>query len=761
MKKLIPFLLLVTLSAYSQENNIWYFGDHAGLDFNGGPPVELADGQLLATEGTASIADSNGQLLFYTDGITVWNRNHAVMLNGTGLLGHDSSTQSALIIPKPGSATLYYIFTTTAIGGPDGLCYSVVDMNLEGGFGAVTDKNISLYSPTCEKLAATWHSNGTDIWVVSHQIGTNTFVSHLVTSNGISAPPMTSNTGVVFAVSDLGQGQLKISPDGSRIAAANGGGATQVFDFHAGTGAVSNPVFIGNSSYGVEFSPSGNLLYVTSLHPFGSSSDLYQYDLTAANVAGSEIILFTVPFVSTMVGFMWSLQRGPDNKIYLARFMRRPSVISQPDILGVGCDFIAIGPNVQTRLGLPNPTITATYKIWFTAQVSCTGQESAFSMGSSQGTPDNWEWDFGDGATSTETNPAHIYQAAGNYTVKLTAHRQGITRIIENTIVVLPVPQANQPADLTLCDAGSNGTALFDLATQNAIVAGSQNPNDFNITYHTSLAEAEQDTNGLPDHYTNAATPQIIYVRIENKNSGCYATTSFDLIVTPRPVIDMQDSYVYCKGGSVPIAGPAGFQSYLWSTGETTRVIDVNQPGNYMLTVNATGNGFCDNSKTVTVTESEAPVITKIESTDWTFDQNTINVFASGAGVYEYSIDGINYQDSQIFNGLESGLYTVYVRDKNECGTVTKQVLLLMYPKFFTPNGDGFNDNWRIKYAALEPDLTVHIFDRYGKLITVFDGNSTGWDGRLNGSNLPATDYWFVVERHNGTQYRGHFAMVR
>ena len=147
-------LTLIVNFTYSQgEANIWYFGQNAGLDFNSGSPVALTNGQLNTLEGCATISTSSGELIFYTDGVTVFNKNHTIMVNGTGLLGHSSSTQSATIVPKPGSSNMFYIFTTDNEHDPDGFRYSIVDMSLDSGNGAITvDKNILVYTPTTESL---------------------------------------------------------------------------------------------------------------------------------------------------------------------------------------------------------------------------------------------------------------------------------------------------------------------------------------------------------------------------------------------------------------------------------------------------------------------------------------------------------------------------------------------------------------------------------------------------------------------------------
>lgn len=147
--------------------------------------------------------------------------------------------------------------------------------------------------------------------------------------------------------------------------------------------------------------------------------------------------------------------------------------------------------------------------------------------------------------------------------------------------------------------------------------------------------------------------------------------------------------------------------------------------------------------------------------TDWTSEENMLTVFVNGLGNYEYSIDGENYQASNQFTGLENGEYTVYVRDISGCGVTKGDVYLLMYPKFFSPNGDGYNDFWRIKFYQNEKNMIVKIFDRYGKFIKLLTDIDPVWDGTLGGQNLPATDYWFSVIRENGKEHTGHFTLKR
>jgi len=199
--KLVLFLSLLFNFAFSQgEANIWYFGRYAGLDFNSGSPVALLNGQLNTSEGCATLSNSAGQLLFYTDGTTVYNRNHVVMLNGTGLMGNSTTLQSATIVPKPGSTTLYYVFTVDYEGHPNGLRYSIIDLTLDGGLGAITaDKNIPIHTPTLEGLGVTKHANGIDFLIVIHGFNSNEFRTYSLTASGLNPTPVISTVGQVVS----------------------------------------------------------------------------------------------------------------------------------------------------------------------------------------------------------------------------------------------------------------------------------------------------------------------------------------------------------------------------------------------------------------------------------------------------------------------------------------------------------------------------------------------------------------------------------
>ena len=361
------------------------------------------------------------------------------------------------------------------------------------------------------------------------------------------------------------------------------------------------------------------------------------------------------------------------------------------------------------------------------------------------------------------TNPLFTNLAPAEYTF-----------LISNACTVYPqsfnvqslpsIATANDPGPMLNCiESGTAGNQVYDLFTQNPEILDTQPAGLYTITYHLSQADADTGDNPLPQMYTSTGNGQVIYARlIHNEINICYETTSFQLLVGENPHPIITTTGIICDDGVLQLNAQGGFINYRWSNGATTRTIFVSEPGTYTVTADRLyGDLLCTGSNSFDVLPSGAPTITGVATQDWTVSDNTITVSVTGTGTYEYSLDDEHYQDSNIFTGLETGIYNVYVRDKSGCGDDTIEVVLLNYPKFFTPNGDGTNERWRIPFSLKEPHLSVSIFDRYGKLIIEFPANYEGWDGKLNGHPLPATDYWFVVTREDGRLLRGHFSLVR
>lgn len=316
----------------------------------------------------------------------------------------------------------------------------------------------------------------------------------------------------------------------------------------------------------------------------------------------------------------------------------------------------------------------------------------------------------------------------------------------------------------TICDDLNNGFETINLSNYNSLLISSAG-NIFK--YYNSLNGAQNQVTSdevqNSSNYNLSLGNNLFYVRIESPNT-CFQIVTLNLTLVSKPFININDVKPICEGSSITIDAGFGYDNYTWSTGETSSSIIVTQPGNYSVTASENhGTLVCSTTKNFTVVNSNIGTISEIITSDWTQDENTISVLISSnsAGIYEYSLNGIDFQDSNTFYGLENGEYTVFIRDKNGCGVSSEDVYLLMYPKYFTPNGDGYNDFWRIKFSENEPNLTVTIFDRYGKLITQFDSNNVGWNGTYQGNPMPSTDYWFVVKRENGKEYKGHFTLKR
>ncbi len=314
----------------------------------------------------------------------------------------------------------------------------------------------------------------------------------------------------------------------------------------------------------------------------------------------------------------------------------------------------------------------------------------------------------------------------------------------------------------TICDELNDGVESINLANfQTNLIANNSN---FTFEYFFSLLGAVNQNNteliSPSNAYNLIEGNNSIFVRIASSN-GCHQIVNLNLTLVKKPILTIPDIVPICENRTIIIDAGAGFDNYIWSNGATSETISVAQAGNYSVTVSKNyGTTICSTTKNFEVVLSNRATITKIDIEDWTDSENSIvvNISSNSIGNYEYSIDGIHYQNSAVFSNLKSGEYTVYVRDINKCGIAKKDIYLLMYPKYFTPNGDGYNDTWAIQFSVKETQLKVIILDRYGKLLKKLENNAS-WDGKLNGNDLPSTDYWFVVTRENGKEYRGHFTL--
>jgi len=356
---------------------------------------------------------------------------------------------------------------------------------------------------------------------------------------------------------------------------------------------------------------------------------------------------------------------------------------------------------------------------------------------------------------------------------KVTTHRTSIFTRLENREtacfttstfdIVINEVAAFKPEDLNLCDDASNdGKAWFDLASQKASIL---NGGIGQVTFHLSQSDADLGDNGLLENFENQMSMQEIFVRVEHpEDPTCFDTTSFFITLTYQSVININKTWYMCPGEDVTLFLDSVHENYLWSNGALSSEIVVNSPGTYTVTVNDSldDDSTCAVTETVQVIEAPFPTAINIITEDWTSSSNSIKIEVDGSDNYLFSIDDDVYQSTNSFNDLEAGDYMVYVKNEYDCLVYSEAVYLLNYPKFFTPNNDGFNDYWNIDFLEKEPQTEIHIFDRYGKLIKRLTPLSQGWDGTFNGQLLATSDYWFVLHIPGKDKtYKGHFTLKR
>jgi gliding motility-associated-like protein len=408
--------------------------------------------------------------------------------------------------------------------------------------------------------------------------------------------------------------------------------------------------------------------------------------------------------------------------------------------------------NIQNT---PPPTGT-------TIQNFCSTQNPTLNDIVTNGTNLNWYNSNSNSSTTVIPSTTPLLNGSTYYATQTINYCESVNRLAV-TVNLISTLNANDYTE-TICDNLNDGSEIINLSSYNTNLIS--NTTNCTFEYYSSNTGAINQTNTdlIPtvSNYNLTTGDHTFFVRITSSN-GCHQIVKLNFSLVNKPVISINDIVPICENKNITINAGSGFNSYSWSTGSTLQSITVTTAGNYSVTVTKNyGTTICSTTKNFTVVLSNVAKITNIETQDWTDNENiiTVNTSSNSYGNYEFSINGFNYQDSNVFTGLISGSYTVYVRDKNGCGVTEDEIFLLMYPKFFTPNSDGYNDTWSIKFSYIEPRLKVNIFDRYGKLLKILN-NTNSWDGKYNEYELPSDDYWFIVTREDGKEYRGHFTLKR
>ncbi|MBU3741605.1 MAG: PKD domain-containing protein [Candidatus Kapabacteria bacterium] len=457
----------------------WYFGNRAGITFRNGQAEVLSDGMMSTPKGCASQSDrATGELLFYTDGITIWNRLHEVMPNGTGLHGDATTSQGVIIVPMPGSQYVYYVFNAAPVSAPslDGRClcltYSIVDMRRENGFGDVVQKNIVVVDDITEHITATSRCDDGTFWIVVRSRSSRHFLSFHLSDAGLVTTPVVSDASNPQLVIRSG-GQMHISPNGRRLVITSVSGNSQLYNFSPSSGKVTSginlfPDDVQGVHYGAAFSADNKYVYIAVSNRSRIPNELFRFrtDMpsAAATVTSRQFVRGGFGLVPTPL----PLQLAPDSAIYIGR-PGEPILSSITRASNVNLDSIriidtAIVLTGRSQSGLPNVIGSSLFtqkgtpacdvpRASFAVPTTCAGGCVSF-LDESMGSITTWQWTFegADPPSSTLRSPSRVcYARPGTYRVRLVVSNDDGADTMDRSITIMPPPTLDVTKEVVAC----------------------------------------------------------------------------------------------------------------------------------------------------------------------------------------------------------------------------------------------------------------------------------------------------------------------
>jgi gliding motility-associated-like protein len=605
MKLIFTFIVfnIVHFVGFGQnEWNNWVFAEDHIFNFSAGLTA-TAGGVITSTRGNASISNSTGDLLFYTDGESIWDRDHNLMPNGTGLNGCNESSQSSIIVKKPGETNIYYVFTVDCRENSyaNGIQYSEVDMTLNAGFGDVTAiKNVPMQTDVAEFVTVTLGPEG--YWIIAHGSSDDTWYAFSFTCDGI-ADPVISNEGWEFtglASTTEEEGQLKASPDGSLLAYTYyidfgfGSGQVELLEFDTGTGVVSNAQALetyGQDAWGCEFSANGEVLYIGYLYsgiysefacpedPWDQFNVILQHDVSdIASIPPPYTVVGSSCFTDNVGQF----QRGPDGRIYSALTLGASIYyyIEFPEIIGAGCNFVEdVATGLPPSIGwcYPNfaPVGEADYTCGFTVSLVsdtiCEGDcYDLIAEVSSGVAPYTFEWS--PGILSTDDTVIVCPTLFTTYEVTV-IDAIGDTATAEATITVIPAPSLDLGSDTSICVGSS-------------LLLDAMNPG---ATY------LWQD--GSIDQTFMVDTSGEYWVQIDN--GGCVTEDTIAVSMI-GPTVNIGNDTLVCVFDDFILNAANPGLTYLWHDGSLLATYEVTDTGIYYVSVTDPSSG-CIASDTILI----------------------------------------------------------------------------------------------------------------------------------------------------------------
>ncbi|MBR6277670.1 MAG: gliding motility-associated C-terminal domain-containing protein [Bacteroidales bacterium] len=695
---IIFFMFSGYIKIFAQlETSVWYFGDNAGLDFKTKIPKALTDGALKNYEGVASFSDKFGNLLLYTDGRTVWNKNHEIMENGENLLGHESSTESAIIVPWPENENLYYIFVVDEQGGVNGLSYSIVDMSLNDGLGAITDhKNIIIETPVCEKVTAIRHQNNKDIWLLTKSAKSNDLIEWLIDENGIN---LDSKQNFPISMIDHGLipekyinnyveivdnyekklatgGYMRVSPNGKKIACANIGyfslqedpdrkfSLLEIFNFNPTTGEITQDMVFYDyflNLYGVEFSNDASKLYYTTQQVVKNAegskitfNHIFQIDLslptkTAIEESTTIIGEYKTPKIDLLPG---ALQLATNGKIYVAQDgSDYLGVINFPRNKGTDCQFESLGQYLEgkkSRSGLPNFIPSYFLPPKFEISNNCTLDKTFFKCLDERNIT-NYEWilsNINDEkiAESNEKDFEYEITEKGKYKITLTITLESNEEVSEyRYFYVYENPEFTFGPDINICEGENAEIKAAELS---------------DCEFHW-LDDIEDKTITVTENKTISGTLKNIYTL-------CEFSDEISVKVNSPEEFSLGNDMEFCKNETLKsdfkIENPERFSSFEWLDNKSSEVNRTfSKQGNY--TLESTDLNGCKFQDEIFIKENPLPEIDF--STDSIFCNNKDNFL-------DCKVENAKYlwstgEETQVIKVKDFGNYSVTVTDENGC----------------------------------------------------------------------------------------------
>lgn len=625
---LVLFVGMPYTGVAQKEGNLWYLQGGQGLNFNTIPPTILEDGVRRADEGEAfTMADPCGNLLFYSNGFRVWNREHRVMQNGDSLLG-GQAIQPVMAVPYPGNDSLYYLFTQNiralAIPPYAELRYSVIDMRLDGGNGAITTKNQFLYQTNANSLTALRHANGKDYWVLTVEGETNRFLAYLVDVNGLQTVPVVSLIPYQFIYSR----KMRASPDGRYIATntfTNLPNSIEytLLDFDATTGRVTNTRLIpvtDNQNNAMDFSPDSQKLY---WNVGFSQTQVAQFQLSQGS--GEEIAAtrYNIPGSQTQPGVLTNdIRLGPDGKVYVARGLRAVDVIENPNATGSQLQYRQPAYTFSEAAILPNNLagLSREKRTDFVASPVCADAPVQFQPQLTYRAVQQ-QWDFGDPASgeanvSALPNPAHQFSAPGSYLVQLIAlDLCGERDTVQKPVAVYPEPFADIPEERV--------EKCF---------------NEVPVTFTTPELPLTQYRWNTGDTSRSISAIRTGWYVVEAYNPCGSQKDSVYLDVTPEAIAYLPDDTIVCEGNFAVLDARNPGASYQWNTGETTQTIQVDQPGKYYVEIRNRCSQAIDTANLVFIREDVGAFIPNVFTPNGDGVNDTFELYVLNTPAYRLTI---------------------------------------------------------------------------------------------------------------------------